>query len=151
MSIEIEGDILNCDIQYICHQCNCVTNKAKGLANDIFNKYPWADVYYNRKIRDKPGSIYVKGDGKEKRLVINLFGQFYPGSAKYSSDSKEMRELWFKKGLDEIAKIKGIDSIAFPYLIGCGMAGGKWEIYKGFLDEFAKNNPKIKVYIIKKI
>jgi len=150
MSIEINGDLLECDAQYICHQCNCVTNKPKGLSQALFKKFPWADVYYNRKIRDNPGTIIIRGDGKDKRFVINLFGQFYPGPPKYGSDSKEYRELCFKKGLDEIGKIKGIESLAFPYLIGCGLGGGDWNKYREMINDFAKKYHKIKVYLIKK-
>jgi hypothetical protein len=43
-----------------------------------------------------------------------------------------------------------IISIAFPYKIGCGLAGGKWEDYESMIYKFAKENPNIKVKIYKK-
>ena len=33
---------------YICHQCNCESVQALGLAKAIFDKYPDSDIYsYN--------------------------------------------------------------------------------------------------------
>ena len=30
-----------------------------------------------------------------------------------------------------------LESVAFPYGIGCGLAGGNWEEYQAMLEEFA--------------
>jgi O-acetyl-ADP-ribose deacetylase (regulator of RNase III) len=146
----IKGDLLNCDAQYIAHQTNCISQNAGGLALDLFIKYPYADCYKRRKNDDVPGTINIRGDGKEQRFVIALFAQYYPGGPKTDRiDSKTQREVYFAMCLDEIFKIKNMQSIAFPNLIGCGLAKGDWNIYKSMLEDFS-NKTAAKVFIVQK-
>lgn len=120
----------------IAHQCNCTTTYGKGLYSDIIARYPDADVY---KTRDRvPGTISVNGG------VIAMFAQYRPGKNR----NGENREEWFRLCLAEISKLD-IDSIAFPYGIGCGLAGGNWSTYFEMIRQFAISNPKIKVVIAK--
>lgn len=132
---EIKGDILLAKETYIAHQCNCVTNKAKGLSKQIFKKFPYADSYTNRQNYSNPGTIEVFNN------VINMYAQFYPSKAKYKNDSKELRIEFFENCLKEISLIPGIHykSIAMPYKIGCGLAGGDWPTYKKILEDFCIN------------
>ena len=42
------GDIFSIkydDENILVHQCNCVTNHAKGLAKNVFDLYPDANIY----------------------------------------------------------------------------------------------------------
>lgn len=124
-----EGNILEVDDQYIAQQCNCVTQNYKGLSKDIVEKFPWAKFYSipNR----TPGRIAIAGDEKiNHRYVIGMYAQRYPGLAKWSNDTEEKRAQWFQECLDQIAQIPNIKSIAFPYNIGCGLAGGDWNVKK---------------------
>eukprot|EP00439_Symbiodinium_sp_Y106_P069674 s862_g12.t1 len=175
---EVSGDLLSCEEQYIVQQSNCVTDYAAGLAAAIAEKFPHADVYKasarqdrgTEKSGDVPGTIAVLGGpcaatGQEQRGVINLFGQWAPGkpragpaTAEYKGkkaapgviDDEKQRMEWFRKGLLDIAEIPGLESIAFPHQIGCGLAGGNWADYTKALDEFAalmaEKNVKVKVY-----
>jgi len=131
------GNIFDAKEKYIVHQCNCVTNKAAHLSFDIFSRYPYANIYKGREGRDKPGSIIVKGNGKDERYVINLLGQIYPGKPKYPIDDAKARKGFFFSGLQEIAKIKELESVAFPWGIGCGAAGGDWDFYHHLINKFA--------------
>jgi O-acetyl-ADP-ribose deacetylase (regulator of RNase III) len=64
---------------------------------------------------------------KEKH-VANLFGQYDYGRGKQYTDYESLRSALF--GLVKIAE-EFNKSIAIPYGIGCGLAGGDWkEIYK---------------------
>jgi hypothetical protein len=45
----IDGDILLASEAIIGHQCNCVTKKGKGLADVLFQRFPFADVYADRR------------------------------------------------------------------------------------------------------
>jgi O-acetyl-ADP-ribose deacetylase (regulator of RNase III) len=138
MLVNIDGDILDCKSQVIAHQANCVSKEAGGLAKFIFKKFPWADTYSKREDvnceSDKPGTITVLGNGKDQRYVINMYAQFYPGKAQFGNDTKEKRIEFFQTCLDKIAKVNGLRSIAFPYQIGCGLAGGVWETYRSVSD-----------------
>ena len=136
----ITGDLLEAKEKYIIHQTNCFsTGSAAGIARAIFDKYPYANCYSDRKEVSKPGSIDIRGDGIDKRYIINLHGQLYPGSPKYSMsiDNEKARKDYFYQGLLRVAKIKDLESIAFPYRIGCGIAGGNWKLYLKMINNFA--------------
>jgi O-acetyl-ADP-ribose deacetylase (regulator of RNase III) len=134
------GDLLESKEKYIAHQCNCLTTRASNLAQSVFSKFPYADIYASRKIADTPGSIIVRGNGQDQRFVINMLGQLYPGRSKYPDSSKDgftARQRYFKSCLDKIALIPDLTSIAFPFQIGCGIAGGNWMQYRHMIKVFA--------------
>ena len=150
MSLEIiTGNIFESDAKYLCHQCNCVTNRAAHLAYDVFKKYPYADIYTSRKTPDSPGEIIIRGDGVNQRFVIAMLGQFYPGYPKFPNsnrDGTKTREKYFQECLDKISQIKDLASLAFPWKIGCGAAGGCWDDYYKMIENFS-DNIDAKVYI----
>jgi len=150
----INDDLLTTDIQYIAHQCNCCSTRSAHLAKNVFQKFPYADAYSKRKCPDKMGTIQVCGNGDDKRYVINMFGQYFPGEVKYlngTRDNYKLRENAFKNCLSHITKIDGLKEIAFPYKIGCGAAGGNWEKYLNMIEEFANEVLfYTDVYVLKK-
>jgi len=152
----IEDSIFNSKEKYLCHQCNCITQRASHLSKDVFTHYPYSNVYEGRTNIDTPGSIVVCGNGKDQRYIINMFGQYYPGKPKYPMskiDGTKAREKYFHQCLMAIAKIDNLESLAFPFGIGCGAAGGNWEYYFGTLKNFEKYvNEKqgAKVYIYRR-
>lgn len=134
------GNLLDANEQYICHQCNCVTKNSKYLAQHIFTRYPYANTYKTRTSNTNPGTIDIKGNGTNQRYIINMYAQYYPGKAKYSNDNPKVRLEWFKLCLHQIAQIKNINSVAMPFNIGCGSAGGDWNTYYKLIKEFVINN-----------
>jgi O-acetyl-ADP-ribose deacetylase (regulator of RNase III) len=139
----INGNLLDSDCQYIAHQCNCYSKRGAGLASAIFKAFPWADVYSSRSERGNDaslfGSITVHGDPKRKeRYVINIYSQLKPGKPSPGRDSAASRLEAFRKALNQIARSHELESIGFPYGIGCGLAGGDWEEYESILEGFAK-------------
>jgi O-acetyl-ADP-ribose deacetylase (regulator of RNase III) len=150
----VTGDLFAAKEKYLCHQCNCVTNKAAHLSKDVFKHYPYADIYSGRVDPNKPGTIDVKGNGQDQRYIINLLGQYFPGKPKYplsSLDGFLVREKYFHQCLLRIAKIENLESVAFPWRIGCGAAGGDWDHYLGTITNFAnyieeKQNATVSIY-----
>lgn len=137
----VEGDLLEAKEKYIAHQTNCVTKRAAHLAKAVFDRFPYADVYTGRTTPNKPGTIRIMGDGNKQRYVINMFGQYNPGSPKAildKLDGRKIREHYFHQCLLRIYHMDDIESIAFPYRIGCGAAGGNWTNYLGTLENFAR-------------
>ena len=84
---------------------------------------------------------------------INPGGPTIPGSFRDAHfDSEASREVYFKKGLDKIKQIQNIGSIAFPFKVACGLAGGNWDHYLPMIEEFAKEikeQQNAKTYIYK--
>src|SRR5277367_4259484 len=98
----VDGSIFDSKEKYLCHQTNCVTNRAAHLAKTVFETYPYADIYTGRQDPDKPGTIIVKGDGSSHRFIVNMLGQYYPGSPKsqrFMIDGPLIREEYFHKCL----------------------------------------------------
>jgi hypothetical protein len=151
----IEKSIFMSPSKYIVHQCNCVTNYAAHLAFSIFKQFPYADIYTNRTKPDQPGTIIIRGDGIQQRYVVSLLGQYFPGKPKYPTSIKDgfdVRKLYFKKSLLELAKVPDLESVSFPYGIGCGAAGGDWSAYLEMIEDFnnsVKSNAIVSVYKLK--
>lgn len=158
MIIQIDGDITKVKTKYIAHQCNCISQKASGLAKTLFEVFPWCNIYSERVPinhrdfhPDCPGAISVHGNGKNQRYIINMLGQLWPGRPKYPRDKIDgykAREEYFKQCIKEITKIENLESIAFPVNIGCGFAGGNWTIYKKSIETFAKVRSDVEVVLI---
>ena len=142
------GSILDAYEQYIAHQCNCTTTTATafGLNASVFHAFPWADVYRNRNrssSEDMMGAIIVRGNGEDKRWVIAMMGQIHPGEPKYPKSQRDgygVRQRYFADALEEIARIGGLRSVAFPWGIGCGTARGDWRAYARMINDFAEKH-----------
>ena len=123
------------------HQTNCVTSGARGIAKAIFERHPHADVYGERQKTGRKGvvgTIDARGGEGGRQGIIALYGQYGPGKPKACGyDTVQAREAGFRKGLAAIARLPGLTSVAFPFQIGCGLAGGDWSSYKAALEEFA--------------
>ena len=156
-------DLFDSNADCIAQQCNCVTIKPHGLAASIAAKYAFADLYGKRigrtancataATQDVPGScILAKPPANVSGPVVAcLMGQIAPGkpggwSKKYSiqpcTDTAAQRLEYFKSALDELAnacKIEKWSTVAFPYQIGCGLAGGSWPQYSAMLESFAQD------------
>ena len=153
----LKGDLLNCKKDVvIVQQCNCFSKTAKGLSKAIIQKYPDADFYSKRTSPSRPGSIGVITT-KEGASVVGLFAQLKPGRPSFllkKCDSAEQRQNWFKECLAEIvpslrkSHVKS-ETIAFPFGIGCGLAGGDWDEYIKMIEEWTKITPQYNVVIVK--
>lgn len=149
----VRGDLLESEAKYIVHQTNCVSKSGAGLAHHLFKKFPYADTYKNREKEDTPGTIVVRGNGEDQRFVINLMGQYYPGGLMADGpDTQKNRRSHFYKALFEISKLDSLESVAFPYRIGCGIAGGDWDWYFDMLlkfSDYVSENNSAEVFIYK--
>ena len=112
----IEGDLLTCTDSIICQQLNCLCVRAHGLSADIAKKYPYSNVYAERKAigtrnlcipedAGVPGNIEVRsGFGP---IVIGLYGQYDYGKGctvrtTPAQDNAKLREIWFKQCLENL-------------------------------------------------
>jgi hypothetical protein len=159
----IIGDLLTASETYIVQQCCCTACRPHGLSKSIADTFPHGNLYSMRKPvaprrntarsedRATPGTCILLGDGKEKRFIACLMAQYAMGKpGKYESfgvpDSTNDRELYFKQSLDHFAsQIPDHSSIAFPYKIGCGLAGGSWVKYRNILEDWSKQHPSYRI------
>ncbi len=141
-----EGNILNATEDYIMHQTNCLTTNAAGLAAALFKKFPYANIYKTRLSgkKDRVGTIKIIQN------IIHCFGQYYPGKPKYREQEKK-RYRWFLNCLKLIESTfkNNTVSIAYPYKIGCGMAGGNWDLYYDAIKKCDEKNSNITLIMYK--
>ena len=171
----IKGDLLDNDCDMIVQQLNCLCVRPHGLSNSISLKYPYADVYRQRRPegsknlaiqahRPQPGTAVVSRPSLSTTgpLVVGLFGQYDFGKSYYRSyrpqykipETKQLREQWFQNGLNLLRdwmvnnKCNNKDfKIGFPYKIGCGLAGGIWNNYIKMIDTFNNQiNCQVNIY-----
>jgi O-acetyl-ADP-ribose deacetylase (regulator of RNase III) len=169
MSVSIipMGDIIQANEQIIIHQCNCVSTYGKGLATIIFKKWKESNIYSKRTKNSKTGTIDItetsmtKKKNSHNKIIIGTFSQKYPGKPHKSDDTTNMRIKWFKNCLTQIAEYidnknnnnnnnennndendnnELIKSVAMPYFIGCGLAGGDWKVYYKIISDWSNEN-----------
>lgn len=136
MSIKvIEGDITTAPVgTLICHQVNCQGIMGAGVALAIARKWPEVErkyrLYAKAHTRGLLGVtiLFSTGDG---RTVANMFAQDHCGRGNRQTDYES-----FYNCLEQIRERSTIDTpIAFPYLIGCGLGGGNWNIIRTMIEE----------------
>lgn len=132
----IDGDLFDTTAPVICHQVNCKGKMGSGVAKQIRERYPLAYERYRLACNRENNSsdflgciqpVYCEDDKVEggRRIIINMFAQ-----DQYGYDGKQYTDYAaFEYCLEKLKHIvnKG-GSIAMPYKIGCGLAGGDWNI-----------------------
>ncbi len=79
------------------------------------------------------------------KYVANLFGQDDWGTDKRKTDYDALRDALDE--LKEECRLNQWLSIAIPYGMGCGLAGGNWNIvYKIICDLFEKSRILVVIY-----
>ena len=159
----VNGDLLQLNnVDYIVHQTNCLCVRSHGLSQALAQTYPWADVYCQRRHiqgrnlaipedRAIPGTIQIFTNPGRGPSVICLFGQYDFGTPRQKQrvwdykDTSQNREQWFQQCLEEVKRLQP-KSLAFPWGIGCGLAGGYWERYYNMIVKLSKTCDVTLVY-----
>lgn len=134
------GDILKADDDIIVHQVNCLGLMGAGLALQIKDTYPNVfDAY--RKFVELHNTSELLG----KNLITTTDGRV-PDTSRYAPDVKYVSNIFaqlnigrgtrqtdyqaFEKGLVELYDFATSNelTVAIPYGIGCGLAGGEWSV-----------------------
>jgi len=164
----VVGDLLDAQEEYILQQNNCIGCKPHGLSKTIADKYPYADPYTRRRRvgnrnmaipedRPVPGTIELfRSPNQDGPTFVSLYGQYgmgrpyayNNGGPQAVPDSHEDREKWFVDCLQKVAELDP-KSVAIPYKIGCGLAGGDWNRYSKILNRFADDHPSVSVVLYK--
>lgn len=143
----IEGNLLEADVDIICHQVNCKGVMGAGLAKQIKTLYPEVYTeYYNLCKENNPEKLLgvcQQVSCHNGRYVANLFGQLGYGKNKIQTDYKALEQA-----LSIVAQraIQYEESVGIPYLLGCGLAGGDWNIVYEIINRLFKDYDKVTIY-----
>lgn len=159
MVVYKNGDLLHSDCNVICHQTNCRGVMGAGIALQIRRAYPRAYekfLDYHQKGYDKLGNIgicYTETAAGKPQYIVNLYSQedYRPQGVCHTDyisfmkclEKLKAQILHNERNVTPKTKFK----IGFPDHIGCGLAGGDWDIIKGIiLDEFKDDHWKVEIW-----
>lgn len=138
---ERKGNLLEQeDIKFIVHCANLWHTMGAGIAAAIAKKYPEAleaDKETPHGDECKLGGFSVAKTWDDKR-VVNLYGQVgigndgHPIRRNLRYDSFYDALYRFKSRLEKCPSQKSWP-IGIPAMIGCGLAGGDWEIVRSII------------------
>ena len=148
-----EGNLVSGKFKIFCQQVNCKGVMGAGLAKEIKEKYP--EVYREYKFgcmyHDNLLGTIQPVETHDGSVCVNMFAQDGYGRDKRYTDYSAFRKCLNKiKVLLEEQHLDPNAEIAFPYGIGCGLAGGDWNRIREMLREFAEEIPN-KVVLVKKV
>ena len=132
-----DGDVFDSDAYAILHQVNCMGVMGSGVAKQIRDKYPKVYLKYRDRctmFKDDPSCLLgqiqsVKID--KNKYIVNVFGQLNYGRVK-----KKYTEYWaLRRAFKHVNLAFSGKSIAIPYLMGCGLGGGDWNIVSRIIEE----------------
>lgn len=143
----IHADALAVNADVIVHQTNCKGVMGAGIAKqvrdqfpDVFTKYKALCDRYRTNTSELLGTCqFVEENGK---TICNAFGQDGFKRPGCNTDYNALREC-FKA----IAKRYSERTVALPYKIGCGLAGGDWNIVEAMIKEELVENGHCNVII----
>lgn len=135
-----DGDILESGADIICHQVNCQGAFGRGMAGQIKRLFPEVEKTYKiitkqwseqsgGKTSELLGKVSAQTVEKDGRwfLIANLYGQDDFGKTGLFTDYEAL-----EKAMGEIRDFVDVrqkqETVAFPHGIGCGYAGGDWNV-----------------------
>lgn len=153
MPVTIIGDILTPHGSFthwpiICHQVNCKGRMGSGLAGQIHSIYPNVYYTYKRKCEDIAHGIGGLGDvlytpvQESNFIIANIFGQDGYGRDKCYTDYDALRKAFTSVSLEFPYR-----TVRIPYKIGCGLAGGDWDVVWSIItDTLVKNGSEVQIW-----
>ncbi|AMR46943.1 macro domain-containing protein [Bacillus mojavensis] len=151
----VKGNILDASEDIIVQQVNCKGVMGAGLAKAILSKYPNVKKEYqsfrnfnlNKGLTDKDllGLVnYVRVS--DVKVIANVFGQVNIKKNRFDKTVYTKTEA-LTRGLKEVKELsKQLNkSVAIPYGIGCGLAGGDWNIISELIDSIFSDY-KVTIY-----
>jgi O-acetyl-ADP-ribose deacetylase (regulator of RNase III) len=148
------GDVLiESKADVIAHQVNCRGIMGAGIAKAIKTMYPYTNETY---IDFCDNSIFNSPLGKcllieeDDRYIANIFGQ--NGFSRYGIQTDYVA---LRSGLQHMKCLmeqQGLTSVSFPYMIGCGLAGGNIDTVMDIIKEvFDNTNIMVDFYDINNV
>ena len=128
----IDRDILTIPAGIICHQVNTQGVMGAGLALAIKTNFPGAYYHYKTSRLRLGRALFSKVD--IRLWIAHLIAQesFGPGvQTDYEAFRSSIRQVRSFQDKEHIRDL----GVYLPYKIGCGLAGGDWEIVLAIIED----------------
>ena len=149
MIVYKKGDLLESNCNIICHQVNCQRVMGSGIAKQIRDKWPKVyedyccniDYMYDNGLvtnsSDLLGMVSWTELDINNKYIMNFFSQdkFLPRGVchtdyeAFTDCCRTLKNFITERNLDKSSTI-----IGFPYKIGCGLAGGHWDVVSAIIE-----------------
>ena len=141
----VKGNLIdlaeNGEFDLIVHGANCFHTMGSGIAKEIRARYPQVykvDCEHSDKgDKEKLGTYTgISIDSNSHRfIVLNGYTQFEYGYEGKDRCDYDAIKLLFKTIKEDFSNILDVDvRIGYPK-IGCGLAGGDWDLVSKIIDE----------------
>lgn len=146
--METIGNVLACEEKIMGHQVNAQGVMGAGLAKSIKEKYPnvFEEYKLECQIFQRQRTLLGKCqlvDTPDCKIVANLFGQHSYGTTKVQTEYEHLRTALTQ--LRDFAERQG-HSVALPFQLGCGHAGGDWSTVRKMIEEVFNNGVYVTIY-----
>ena len=127
----------------ICHQVNCQNVMGAGLAKAIYEQFPIVKKEYHKSFKNFSKSDifgkYFLVELSSELFVANIYSQFkYGNSNKTGIIYTDIKTLIY--AIKNIGEKYYKYNIYIPEKIGCGLAGGNWELVKNEIKNLKLSN-----------
>ncbi len=133
-----KGDVLNSGEEVVVHGCNCFNTMGSGVARQVKEQFPQAynaDQQTLRGDETKLGNFTygrkLRVDGSET-IVVNAYTQY-----RYTFIDVDVDYRALETAFVNICERFPNEVIAMPK-IGCGLAGGDWEVVSKILEKVSE-------------
>lgn len=131
------GNILDTERDILVHQVNGLGVMGAGLAKQIATRYPHVEIAYKKFVNAEASapedllgtSLIVPAN--ERLDIANVFGQARVGRDKRQTDYKALERALLAVAIRAQSENK---TVAIPYKLGCGLAGGDWDVVSEMID-----------------
>lgn len=146
------------EVVCIGHVVNTLGVMGAGLAKNIRNRYPKVYAEYKEGVDDWTRSygvrsgllgqyqeLFISDTPTDSRAVFNLFAQDDVGTHKRQLNYGALAQALVSMARETRWTIHSGYSVGFPHLMGCGLAGGEWNIVLEMI-EFIFRDHNVKIY-----
>lgn len=136
------GDLIQAfkdkEVESLAHQANCYCKMRSGFAKNLVDVFVEAAIVDGKTITGDLRKMGTFSVAKVKEgYIFNQYSQFH-----YGNDVKQTDYAAFKTAQAAIRDYMtqhSIKSIGMPKLMGCGLAGGDWNIVLLIIEETFKD------------
>lgn len=137
----VKGDavqaLVDGKVDFLMHCCNAQGVMGAGIARQVKDAFPESYQYYKRWCETSGKGKWLLGRNVVHSKVINAIGQHTTGHGRqvhYGAIASCIADLHERKEIRSAGMGMRPTKIAVPYLMGCGLAGGDWEIVEELLQ-----------------
>lgn len=126
------GSCLDSDLEVLAHLTNSAGIVKGRVASAIFGKYPEIVPFYKNACQNQTPPTCQLLHTKDNLYVANLFGHGGHDSG-WKIDYTALENAL--QNLANMMTANHLESVAFPYGMGCGLAGGDWDTVLSLLKK----------------